>query len=357
MKKTMRMMIAVLMAIACFPTAAVHAEDGANLWYWGSADLKTFSSFEKVDTGEFLGTVYADYIDKGREDENGNVATENQVNLYRVTPKENDLTFTLREGLNPEENFSEVLDIIDKYYPGAKTAWNPDYPSIRIDDGINVVAEPSRRGYAIYDERDLAEKTEIANAIMHDLAANGLITEFYGWGQTASYSNPIATPAILYYPNCYESNDELYLTDLDKVKNYLKENHAECEVVMEESDSSKEPDLKKPAYHITVPETMTARDEFMLAIELYQNLGISARFFEFNSASGSLVGHNAMERPGDTNLDCEVDILDVIAANKHILGVGTLDKTGLKNADMDGNGTADSADSLAILKAALDIDG
>ena len=64
-----------------------------------------------------------------------------------------------------------------------------------------------------------------------------------------------------------------------------------------------------------------------------------------------------MERPGDTNLDCEVDILDVIAANKHILGVGTLDKTGLKNADMDGNGTADSADSLAILKAALDIDG
>lgn len=62
-----------------------------------------------------------------------------------------------------------------------------------------------------------------------------------------------------------------------------------------------------------------------------------------------------MECPGDTNLDCEVDILDVIATNKHILGVGTLDKTGVKNADMDGNGTADSADSLAILKAALGI--
>ena len=39
---------------------------------------------------------------------------------------------------------------------------------------------------------------------------------------------------------------------------------------------------------------------------------------------------NALERPGDTNIDCEVDILDVIATNKHILGVGTLDKTGLK---------------------------
>ncbi|MBR2088347.1 MAG: dockerin type I repeat-containing protein [Oscillospiraceae bacterium] len=62
-----------------------------------------------------------------------------------------------------------------------------------------------------------------------------------------------------------------------------------------------------------------------------------------------------MKHPGDANLDCEVDILDVIAANKNILGIGILDNTGLKNADMDGNGTVDSADSLAILKAALDI--
>ena len=36
-----------------------------------------------------------------------------------------------------------------------------------------------------------------------------------------------------------------------------------------------------------------------------------------------------------------------------ILGVGTLDKTGLKNADMDGNGMADSEDALAILKEVI----
>ena len=62
-----------------------------------------------------------------------------------------------------------------------------------------------------------------------------------------------------------------------------------------------------------------------------------------------------MERPGDTNLDCEVDILDVIAANKNILGIAQLDKTGVKNADLNGDGAVDSDDSLAILKAALDI--
>ena len=58
---------------------------------------------------------------------------------------------------------------------------------------------------------------------------------------------------------------------------------------------------------------------------------------------------------GDVNADLDVDILDVIALNKHILGVGTLDKTGLQNADMDGNGIVDSADPLALLKTVLGI--
>ena len=74
-----------------------------------------------------------------------------------------------------------------------------------------------------------------------------------------------------------------------------------------------------------------------------------------DSGSDTVTGHNDMEKPGVANLDGERDILDVIAANKHILGVGTLDKTGVKNADMNGNGTADSEDSLAILKTVLGI--
>ena len=53
-----------------------------------------------------------------------------------------------------------------------------------------------------------------------------------------------------------------------------------------------------------------------------------------------------MKYPDSANHGCEV----------HIFGVGTLDKTGVKNVDMNGNGTADSEDSLAILKARLDIE-
>ena len=106
-------------------------------------------------------------------------------------------------------------------------------------------------------------------------------------------------------------------------------------------------------YHVTSSEELSYRQEIELGGELYEQFGMRPRggFMESNTLNAT--GHNALEQPGDTNLDCEVDILDVIAANKHILGVGTLDKTGLKNADMDGSGIVDSADSLEILKTIL----
>ena len=58
---------------------------------------------------------------------------------------------------------------------------------------------------------------------------------------------------------------------------------------------------------------------------------------------------------GDVNGDTEVNILDVIAVNKAILGVALLDDAQKEAADMDGNGTIDAADSLALLKCVLGI--
>ena len=96
-------------------------------------------------------------------------------------------------------------------------------------------------------------------------------------------------------------------------------------------------------------------DQVRLMGELYQASGMKPGFLipESSESGEAVTGRNAMERPGDANLDCEVDILDVIAANKHILGIGTLNKTGMKNADMNGNGTTDPDDSLAILKTVI----
>lgn len=58
---------------------------------------------------------------------------------------------------------------------------------------------------------------------------------------------------------------------------------------------------------------------------------------------------------GDVNSDGEVDILDVIALNKFLLGSVSLSADAQKNADVDGNETIDSTDSLNILKKVVKI--
>lgn len=58
---------------------------------------------------------------------------------------------------------------------------------------------------------------------------------------------------------------------------------------------------------------------------------------------------------GDVNTDGEVDILDVIALNKFLLGSVSLSADAQKNADVDGNETIDSTDSLNILKKVVKI--
>ena len=58
---------------------------------------------------------------------------------------------------------------------------------------------------------------------------------------------------------------------------------------------------------------------------------------------------------GDVNQDNAVDIMDVIALNKFLLGSGSLDDQGQKNADVDLNEQLDSTDSLNILKKVVEI--
>ncbi len=63
----------------------------------------------------------------------------------------------------------------------------------------------------------------------------------------------------------------------------------------------------------------------------------------------------AMTKCGDVNGDDAIDIMDVIALNKYILGSMKLDDQAKANADADGNGTLDSTDSLNILKYVVEL--
>ena len=58
---------------------------------------------------------------------------------------------------------------------------------------------------------------------------------------------------------------------------------------------------------------------------------------------------------GDVTGDGAIDIMDVIALNKYILGSMKLDAQAKANADVDTNGTVDSTDSLNILKYVVEL--
>ncbi len=58
---------------------------------------------------------------------------------------------------------------------------------------------------------------------------------------------------------------------------------------------------------------------------------------------------------GDVNADGRIDIMDVIAVNQFILGVGHLNTTQIAAADVDGNQNVDSTDSLLILKYVVEL--
>ena len=361
MKKMIRTITAALLTISCLPVTYASAADGN----YGTAALADFGNYEIVDTKGMLGTVYVRYGKTGYQDKNGNNVMRNNVDIYSLHPRNEHIQFRLREGLEVDTSRAKVLEIAERYYPGVKAAWDSEFNSAWVGQGIEKpdyqlsyagFSQSKDYGltYDLYDTQKSDDSDQKSKSLMYDLSAAGLLSEFYGWGQTADYEKIEIGSGVLCYPNCSE-DDEKY--DLEAVKNYLTAHHAECNLVMIGTQMEEAPNRYRYAFRIEVPEAETAEDEFALAVELYEKLGIKAQYSVLETMPGSMLfGSNSMERPGDANLDCVVDILDVIAANKNILGVGTLDKTGVKNVDMNGNGTADSEDSLAILKAALDID-
>lgn len=72
---------------------------------------------------------------------------------------------------------------------------------------------------------------------------------------------------------------------------------------------------------------------------------------EEDSTGEPVTSNNA----GDVNVDDEVDILDVIALNKFLLGANQLDPGQKSNADVMADGTLDSTDSLTLLKYVVKI--
>ena len=338
MKKTMKKLMAALLALACVPVTGMtaNAVDG----YWGTTSWAEFNGNEPLDHHGMFGDsiVY--------------VGENNAGGVIRLVPRRNYMRFILRDDVDPAEAGKQIAEVLDAYFPGMAESYNTDTHHAKVQNvqlyqpwvGVNI-----EKTYDL-NIPELPENTAALELnILRDLAKKHLLSAFYGWGETADYS-------VGYFSSDVMEDMHLEEAQEASVQAYLDEHHPGYTLERYKAEDIEPVDTNGKVfyrYRIALTEELTYREKVALACELYGAFQIRFNFGFLESSEQSALGHNALERPGDTNLDCAVDILDVIAANKHILGVGTLDKTGLKNADMNGNGTADSEDSLAILKKVL----
>ena len=382
MKKTMQKLTAALIALACLPVTGLTASADVP-WYWGSTTWAAFEDMETFDDhGKFVNSYAKGYL---KDPDGIRVYLRNsaQPSVIVASPRENIMRFVLREDVDIDDAAKQMAEVLDVYFPGIKDGLNEDYyknnqNSISPSGGIIYTGGKAELFNTMYGERVFelqvldpdARTTKLETSLLLTFAQRHLISECYGWGNTADYMTGYYENELL---QAYPSFDQIYdnetkktmevKRDWEAIQAYLTEHYPgmtlesyESEEKIDRIDQDGNVNIEPlVCYRINGAEEMTVREKVELDCELWEKFGISTRCGFLESTGAPVTGHNALEQHGDTNLDCEVDILDVIAANKHILGVGTLDKTGLKNADMDGNGTADAEDSLAILKAALDI--
>ncbi|MBR1458814.1 MAG: dockerin type I repeat-containing protein [Oscillospiraceae bacterium] len=370
MKNMKKRIAAMLLALACLPVTGIRAqaialESGVNWDY--------FANLEIVDDRGMI--AYS---------EDNIIYCDDRNTLYQVSPRKNFIQLVLRENVDPDAALAEIAEVADEWIPGIKDGFSDNglvrQYAVTAEDGQTVLAQiykythesipdddPFARTIQIFAREEYCTK-ELESNLLLALARRHLISEFYGWGETADFQEGHFTDGVLNYS---DSGVNIMLgtlaedrtweeSDWDAVQAYLDAHYpgAILETYLDHvSRSLRQGDdgftlVETPVYyHRVVPaEELSFREKAELAAELWENCRLGCMVEYLQDATPPATGRNALESPGDVTLDCELSLLDAIALNKNLLGMESLCDTALKNADADGNGTADASDSLAILR-------
>ncbi len=337
MKKRIRNIIAVLVALISLPvTGMTAAADDLPSW-WGT------TTWDAVEDMELLGEGTCVYPNAQLYLRNSAHEELDGFDFVMIVPRSKFIRFVLRDDLDPDTVRDAVAEAVAVYFPDLKPS---DVYHGYEGEGFYLYQEQSALT-SRYDTFDLEivskmpdNAVEIESGILLELARRHLISEYYGWGATARYD--VGCFLGLSYEESYSVAGEAtgewirVTPDWDGIQAYLDSHHPGCSVQGSRSIESAEP--------------LTRREQVELACELWEVFDLPPRFCSEPEESQYTLGHNALENPGDVTLDTEIDIMDVIALNKQLLGAETLCDTAKKNADVGGDGTPDATDSLAILK-------
>ncbi len=387
MKKLKR--FAAILTSAVLLSGAVPAGQANALYWWGTADGSEFQDMTLLDDkgmfswipyGEGIGSpdnyqVYTYHYSFDREDvietntETGETKTEMHHyegdRVFVVCPRENSIQFTVREGLDTAEAEDKMLTILQKYYPDIQDkVHHPGNYRVGSDQPVNeatfVKTGWNDGGYQVVDLSETAGSAEIADGIKRDLAAAGLISAFYTWGQTARYQQVTHDNITAYH---WSNGNEW-----EAVEAWVNTNHPECEfvrVTKNDTELAKKigyydylndrvsfSDQIEAIYAVIPPDGTTFPEHFAIAAELYAQFGICEGWFVPETAYAPMTGQNALAAAGDVNLDCAIDVSDAVLTARYLAEdkAAKITDQGLQNADADGDGSVTTDDITALLK-------
>lgn len=366
-KKLFAALTACAVSAAMLPAVNAFA---ALPYYWGTVKAEDYANmtvlddcgmFEWLAEGEALGKnrpylTCTEHFATDRDDDGDGVPEHQEWDTLAVLfPRVNTLTFTLEGGLDTEEAAQKILPVLRKYYPDLNDLYHNPAPYQHWSE------EPVHKSYltmndfysddisfVLTDLDETAGDPETAGKIMHDLAAQGLISAFYSWGQTADYIVPVG---YMYQNGKYIFEYEFFdrgPVSPAEVQAYLAENAAGCTFEQVEDTGAG----YWPAYRLYCREDMDFAAAFEVTAQMKKTLGIAPTFLILESAEAPKLGQNLLTQSGDLNIDGKVSIADAILLARYLAEDRTVSMlpAGRQNAELDGDGLLTAADLASLLR-------
>ena len=356
MNKTMQKLTAALLALCCLPVTGMTAAAADLPYVYGDTKWDAFEGEEPIN-------------DHGMLTRENGVLYEGKGFAYLLTPHQNEIRFYPYPDADIEATAMQIAEVLDEFIPGLKDGFDEktyqssgslifQTESVELYGGTcYTYASGEKRwifhGYNLSFRDPLPEnKEELEANILLALARKHLISSFYGFGEIAEYSECYFDPDLS-NGIWYIETEDLPEEKVEIIQAYLAECYPDYSFELSETKTATG---YTTCYGIVGTEPLSFREKIELAGELYENFGLRVWSYSPNAESdNSTTGHNALERRGDVTLDTDLSIIDVIALNRNLMTNDPLCNTAVKNADIDGDGTPDETDALAILKEVVEI--
>ena len=278
--------------------------------------------------------------------------SDNDGFVTLVTPYDDIITFTLRPDRDDNKSLRQTLDIILKYIPSA------DFELFRSHGAYTG----NTLNYNLRVNNDSKGSAEISEALLHDLAAAGLICEYYTWEQAGYYQDAHYSFNLSAYTEYDLDTNTGQERDLTPLCSFLAEHHPGWTIENEYwklKDYNEEGvmyEYSERHCRLQCSREHTAEETIAVQADLYEAFPDAVSIWvqgpQDNYSNGNIfIGENALATPCDVNLDCSVDVADAVLLARYINSdsEAAVCEQGIRNASADGSTQVTTDDITRIL--------